>query len=224
MKHYIILGAFIALFFSSQITAQERQDNAWKAVFTDYSLSNSSTIRLETHVRTRDFFANNDQYLIRPSISRKVGKYAAVAGGYTFLSTNTPMHRTIENNIWQQFNFSIPVKRSSYFGWIRLEQRWQTQNNDKSYSARIRFRTGFRFPLRQESATFSPQFVVFNEVFLKIKDNFPYEFNQNWTFIGFQQAINKKMNLLSGYQRITVDKGNQFVHKNVWSSILFYRL
>ena len=73
MKHYIILGAFIALFFSSQITAQERQDNAWKAVFTDYSLSNSSTIRLETHVRTRDFFATNDQYLIRPSISRKVG-------------------------------------------------------------------------------------------------------------------------------------------------------
>ena len=66
------------------------------------------------------------------------------------------MHRTIENNIWQQFNFSIPVKRSSYFGWIRLEQRWQTQNNDKSYSARIRFRTGFRFPLRQNLQPFRP--------------------------------------------------------------------
>ena len=41
--------------------AQERQDNAWKALFTDYSLTNSTTLRLETHVRTRRFFAENDQ-------------------------------------------------------------------------------------------------------------------------------------------------------------------
>ena len=102
------------------------------------------------------------------------------------------MHRTIENNIWQQFNFSIPVKRSSYFGWIRLEQRWQTQNNDKSYSARIRFRTGFRFPLRQESATFSPQFVVFNEVFLKLETTSPMNSIKTGHSLVFSKPSTKK--------------------------------
>ena len=127
MKKYIFLFSLFFLTAALQLKAQERQDNVWKAVFMDYSLSNSSTLRLETHVRTRQFLPENDQYLVRPSISFKVGKFAAVTAGYTFLSTNTPIDRTLENNLWQQFNFSIPVKRSSYFGWIRLEQRWQSK-------------------------------------------------------------------------------------------------
>jgi len=224
MKKYIFLFPLFFLTAALQLKAQERQDNVWKAVFMDYSLSNSSTLRLETHVRTRQFLAENDQYLVRPSVSFKVGKLAAVAAGYTFLSTNTPIDRTLENNLWQQFNFSIPVKRSSYFGWIRLEQRWQSKNNVQNYGARIRFRTGFQFPITAEGASFAPKLVVFNEVFLKIKTGFPYEFNQNWTFIGFQNKLGNQLRLLTGFQRITVDKGASYLHKNVWSSILFYRL
>lgn len=205
-------------------TAQERQDNVWKALFTDYSLNSSTTLRLETHVRTRQFFAENDQYLLRPSVSFKLGNNTAFATGYTLISSNTPQHRTIENNLWQQFNFSLPINRSSYFGWIRLEQRWQSKNNENSYGARIRFRTGFQFPLTKGEKAFSPKLVVFNEVFMHIKDNFPYQFNQNWTFFGFQQNITKKMRLLTGFQRNTIAKGSDYLHKNIWSTLLFYKL
>ena len=222
-----ILYSFTFILFSLvswKSSAQERQDNAWKALFTDYSLSSSSTLRLETHVRTRQFFAENDQYLVRPSISFKLGNNTAFTTGYTLISTNTPQHRTIENNLWQQFSFSLPIKRSSYFGWIRLEQRWQSKNNENSYGARIRFRTGFQFPLGKGEKTFSPQLVVFNEVFMHFQDNFPYEFNQNWTFFGFQQKISNKMRLLTGFQRNTIAKGDNYLHKNIWSSLLFYKL
>lgn len=222
-----ILYTFTFILFSLvswKSSAQERQDNAWKALFTDYSLSSSTTLRLETHVRTRQFFAENDQYLLRPSISFKLGNNTALTTGYTLISTNTPQHRTIENNLWQQFSFSLPIKRSSYFGWIRLEQRWQSKNNENSYGARIRFRTGFQFPLGKSEKFFSPQLVVFNEVFMHFKDNFPYEFNQNWTFFGFQQKINNKMRLLTGFQRNTIAKGDNYLHKNIWSSLLFYKL
>ena len=78
-------------------SAQERQDNAWKALFTDYSLNSSTTLRLETHVRTLQFFAENDQYLLRPSVSFKLGNNTAFASGYTLISSNSPQHRTIEN-------------------------------------------------------------------------------------------------------------------------------
>ena len=222
-----ILYSFTLIIFSLvswKSSAQERQDNAWKALFTDYSLSSSTTLRLETHVRTRRFFAENDQYLLRPSVGFKLGKNASFSTGYTLISTNTPQHRTIENNLWQQFGFSLPIKRSSYFGWIRLEQRWQTKNNENSYGARIRFRTGFQFPLTKNEKAFSPKLVFFNEVFLLLQDNFPYHFNQNWTFFGFQQKINNKMRLTTGFQRNTIAKGDTFLHKNIWSSLLFYKL
>ena len=65
---------FVVLLFTLwQSSAQEKQNNAWKALFTDLSLTNSTTLRLETHLRTRRFFAENDQYLLRPSISFKLG-------------------------------------------------------------------------------------------------------------------------------------------------------
>jgi hypothetical protein len=225
MKKILYTFTIIALSLVSwKSSAQERQDNAWKALFTDYSLNSSTTLRLETHVRTRQFFVENDQYLLRPSVSFKLGNNTAFATGYTLISSNTPQHRTIENNLWQQFNFSLPINRSNYFGWIRLEQRWQSKNNESSYGARIRFRTGFQFPLTNDEKAFSPKFVVFNEVFMHIKDNFPYQFNQNWTFFGFQQAITKKMRLLTGFQRNTIAKGSDYLHKNIWSTLLFYKI
>ncbi len=222
-----ILYTFTLLFFSFvswKSNAQERQDNAWKALFTDYSLSSSTTLRLETHVRTRQFFSENDQYLVRPSIGFKLGNNSTFTTGYTLISSNTPQHRTLENNLWQQFSFSLAIHRTNYFGWIRLEQRWQTKNEATNYGARIRFRTGFNFPLGKEGKAFSPKLVVFNEVFMLVKDYFPYEFNQNWTFFGFQQNIGKKMRLLTGFQRNTIAKGESYLHKNIWSSLLFYTL
>ena len=223
-NRYLYLSVLSLLFAFGQGLSQERQDNAWKAVFTDYSLSASKTLRLETHVRTRRFFTENDQYLIRPSISFKLSKNTAFATGVTYIDSNTSPVRTIENNLWQQFNFSIPIKRSSYFGWIRLEQRWQNKNNETSYGARIRFRTGFQFPLTNGAKPFAPKLVIFNEVFMLVEDNFPYHYNQNWTFIGFTQTISKQLRVLSGFQRNSIAKGDSFLHKNIWSTLVFLKI
>ncbi len=214
----------ITMFFF-KIKAQERQDNAWKALFSDYSLTASKTLRLETHIRTKRFFAENDQYLIRPSIIFKVNRYSSFATGVSFISTNMPGNRLLENNIWQQFSFSLPVKRNKYFGWIRLEQRWIKRGSiSREFSSRIRFRSGFQFPINKKSRVLSTNFIIFNEVFLLIEENFPYRYNQNWTFFGFQQKISNKLILLSGFQRNSILKENGFLHKNIWSTVLFYKL
>ena len=222
-NHFFLLGIMFFLSVKT-IMAQERQDNAWKSIFLDYSLSSSSTLRLETHLRTRQFFSENDQYLIRPSLNFRLGKFSAIAVGYTFLPTNTSLHRTLENNLWQQFNYSFPVKSSDHFGWIRLEQRWQRQNNVQNYGSRIRFRTGFIFPIYKREKSFSQDLIIFNEVFLHIKKSFPYQFNQNWTFIGIQNKFRNRLRLITGFQRITVDKRMFYLHKNVWSTNLLYKL
>lgn len=225
MKNSLILFKTICLFLTVTVSfAQERQDNAWKALFTDYSLNSSSTLRLETHVRTRRFFTENDQYLIRPSISFKLSKNSGLTAGVTYIDSNSPQTRTIENNLWQQFSFSLPIKRSRYFGWIRLEQRWQKKNRSTSYGSRIRFRTGFQFPLTKVEAKFKPELVIFNEVFMLIEDNLPYRFNQNWTFFGFQHNVSPSLRILTGFQRNSIAKGDAFLHKNIWSTLAFYKL
>ena len=226
IKKFTLIFCFVLLSIKPiQLKAQERQDNAWKAVFSDYSLTASKTIRLETHIRTKQFIAENDQYLIRPSIIFKLNKYSNFNLGVTFLSTNMAGNRLIENNIWQQFNFSFPIKKSTYFGWIRLEQRWKKRGGiSEEFGSRIRFRSGFQFPLSKQINNKSPEFVVFNEVFLLIEKKFPYQYNQNWTFIGFQQKISQNLNILTGFQRNSIVKNDSFLHKNIWSSIIFYKL
>lgn len=206
------------------IRAQEREDNAWKAIFTDYSLTASTTLRLETHVRTRRFFTENDQYLIRPSIQLKWTKNAAITAGVTYIDSNTPLNRTIENNLWQQFSFSFPINRNACFGWIRLEERWDRKNRLTNYNTRIRFRTGLQFPLRRQTKGFAPHLIVFNEIFMILERGFPYRLNQNWTTIGFRQKISHNMRFFSGFQRATVSKKEAFLHKNIWSTTLFYHL
>jgi hypothetical protein len=54
MRSYLPFILIIFTFWQSN--AQEQQNNAWKALFTDFSLTNSKTLRLETHLRTRQFF------------------------------------------------------------------------------------------------------------------------------------------------------------------------
>lgn len=213
---------FLAVLYGGTSTyAQERQDNAWKAVFTDFSLSATTTLRVETHLRTRRFFAENDQYLFRPSLGVKLNAYSSLSGGFTLLSTNQSTQRLFERNLWQQFAFSLPVRKSRFFGWIRLEQRWQSQGDQQaSYSSRIRFRTGFEHPLGKAKA---PSLVVFNEVFLVLDQGFPYHYNQNWTFVGVKHRWSKKLVHLSGFQRNTIAKADGFLHKNIWSTLLFYR-
>ena len=47
---------FIVLMSAAfSVQAQELQSNAWNAWYTDYSITASTTLRLETHFRTRDF-------------------------------------------------------------------------------------------------------------------------------------------------------------------------
>ena len=83
------LKIIIVLFFlmAIQTQAQESQQyNAWNALFTSYSLTTSSSLLLEKHYRTKSFYSDQDQILVRPSISRKISKNATLSVGYTYIS------------------------------------------------------------------------------------------------------------------------------------------
>ena len=115
-----------------------------------------------------------------------------------------------------------------------MEQRWIkkpiTSDNkfyslkySNDYNTRIRFRAGFEIIL-VDNVTKNLNFIVFNEVFMILKNVYPYNFNQNWTFFGFKKRLSTKAVLISGFQRNSIFRGGDYLHKNIWSSILFYKI
>ena len=207
------------------VSAQEAtQTQTWKAVFTDLALDSVSSIRLETHYRTFDFFGSRAQYIIRPSYTKKIHPWISLSGGYSYLGNTKAGNTLDEHNLWEQVFFAIPYKKATFFGWLRVEQRLMEQmGSEFAYGARARFRMGLRYPLAA-LVHGKVDFMIFNEVFLLTEGSLPTTFNQNWTFFGFRIPLAPKAILVSGYQRITAGNGAAAVQKNLWSSILFVRL
>lgn len=212
----------ILIFLGSISNAAAQETYSWNAVFADYSIDSVQRFRLETHYRTKEIWGGQQQFILRPSYERKVNKYVNLSGGYSFLNTEKQSVFLAEHNIWQQVFYLLPIKKSKLFGWLRVEERWiENTASAFDYGGRIRFRLGWRTPILKGNKAL--EFMSFNEVFMKTKDFFPNQFNQNWTFIGFRAALTPKATLVTGYQRIHQAKASNIIEKNLWSSILFVR-
>lgn len=221
---------FPSLFFSSMfffgflgqpLFSQETQEyHAWNALFTTHSLTASNSLRLETHYRTQNFYATQQQILIRPSFIRKLSKHASVAVGYTYLDTGLGEQRVQENNLWEQLFVKFPIhSRINFFGWIRAEHRWIGRQNP-NFVSRIRFRNGIDIPLKKDDLSV----LVYNEAFLNFDHSFPSQFNQNWTYFGFSKKLRDNLRLQSGFQRATLNKIGSVLARNIWFTILFWQL
>ena len=154
---YII--GFLKFSFSQQY---DKVNGIWNATFLDFPLSNKISLRTEIHLRTISYLSIWDQHLFRPQISYKRNKNVSWRGGYTYLrnfnedTAADPRIRT-EHNIWEQVQFTLPLKNSSFSTWIRLEHRFQENlpleknRNLKSFdfSSRIRFRLTYQKLLTQ---------------------------------------------------------------------------
>ena len=221
MNYFKVLITGFLFFYLGKSNAQESQSfHAWNALFTSYSLTTSTSLMLETHYRTKNFYATQEQVLIRPSIRRKISENTMLSGGYTHIATGLDDQRITENNLWEQLFFRVPIfHRVSYFGWIRAEHRW-IRKGGTSFVTRLRFRNGLTVPV----APLKLDLLIYNETFLNFSDSFPAQLNQNWSYIGFRKAIARKLHLQSGLQRASIPKNGGITAKNIWFTILFWEL
>lgn len=237
----IIKGiAFVLLMGSFTIlTAQEydKVNGVWNAAFLDFPLSDKMSLRTELHLRTISYFEIWNQQLFRPQLSYKASKNVSWRGGYTYIKnfdqevTADPRVRT-EHNIWEQVQFTLPLKKASFSTWIRLEHRFQESlplEQDRSlrsfdFSSRIRFRLTYQKRLSKADAKVPLNLVFYNEIFtLMNRSGIPFKFNQNWTFLGTRFKLNNKLSVNTGFQKNTIAKsGNNYLKNRLWNTILFY--
>ena len=230
----LLLGSIYTL------SAQEydKVNGIWNAIFLDFPLSDKLSLRTELHFRTISYFNVWNQQIFRPQLSYKASKYVSWRGGYSYLKnfdqdvTADPRVRT-EHNIWEQVQVSVPLKKSSFSTWIRLEHRFQEERplqRDKSlrscdFSSRLRFRLTYQKTLSKPDAKVLWNFVAYDEIFTIMNPNgIPYKFNQNWTFLGFRFKFSEQLSLVSGFQKNNILKSaNNYLKNRLWNTILFYK-
>ncbi len=238
-KKIILALVYIIVFLKFSFSQEyDKVNGIWNATFLDVPLSDKINLRTEIHLRTISYLSIWDQHLFRPQISYKANKNVSWRGGYTYLRNfnkdiNADPRVRTEHNIWEQVQFTLPLKKSSFSTWIRLEHRFQENlpleknRNLRSFdfSSRIRFRLTYQKLLNQTDAKVPLNLVVYNEIFnLLNRSGIPYKFNQNWTFLGLRIKLNEKLTINSGFQKNTIFKSSEKYLKNrLWNTILFYK-
>ena len=234
------LTALILSVLFNFMNAQEydKINGVWNATFLDIPLSDKLNFRTELHFRTISYFGIWDQQLFRPQLSFSVSKNVSWRGGYTYIRNfdqdiSADPRVKKEHNIWEQVQFTLPLKKSSFSTWIRLEHRFQEQfpqQNDGSsqsfdFSSRLRFRLTYQKRLSKADAKTLCNLVIYDEIFSILNPRgIPYKFNQNWTFLGFQLKINDRASLITGFQKNTIAKSqNNYLINRLWNNILFYK-
>ena len=238
IKKIIIL---LLLGVTNNLYAQEyeRVNGFWNATFLDLPISDKVSIRSEFHFRTTSYFKIWDQQLYRPQLSYNPSKNVSWRAGYTYIKgynrdrSAEPRVRA-EHNLWEQVQFTVPLKKSSFSTWIRLEHRFQEElplqmNNEMrsfDFSSRLRFRLTYQKSLSKSDTKTKWNLVVYDEIFSILnRKGIPFKFNQNWTFLGFNIKFNEKANLVTGFQKNMIAKpSNTYLINRFWNSTLFYKL
>lgn len=238
IKKNLALLLLLGSIYSLSAQEYDKANGMWNATFLDFPLSDKLSLRTELHFRTISYFNVWNQQIFRPQLSYKASKYVSWRGGYSYLKnfdqdvTADPRVRT-EHNIWEQVQVSVPLKKSSFSTWIRLEHRFQEERplqRDKSlrsfdFSSRMRFRLTYQKTLSKPDAKVLWNFVAYDEIFTIMNPNgIPYKFNQNWTFLGFRFKFSEQLSLVSGFQKNTILKSaNNYLKNRLWNTILFYK-
>ena len=238
IKKNLALLLLLGSIYSLSAQEYDKVNGMWNATFLDFPLSDKLSLRTELHFRTISYFNVWNQQIFRPQLSYKASKYVSWRGGYSYLKnfdqdvTADPRVRT-EHNIWEQVQVSVPLKKSSFSTWIRLEHRFQEERplqRDKSlrsfdFSSRLRFRLTYQKTLSKPDAKVLWNFVAYDEIFTIMNPNgIPYKFNQNWTFLGFCFKFSEQLSLVSGFQKNTILKSaNNYLKNRLWNTILFYK-
>jgi len=239
LKRSLLLILFIGTYYQS-LRAQEydKVNGVWNAAFLDFPLSDKMSFRTELHLRTISYFKVWNQQIFRPQLSYAPSKNVSWRVGYSYLKnydqdiSADPRVRN-EHNLWEQVQFTLPLEKSSFSTWIRLEHRFEEmlplQKDSKlrefDFSSRIRFRLTYLKRLSQERAKIPLNLVFYNEIFTLMNPRgIPYKFNQNWTFLGFRAKLSKQITLNTGFQKNTISKSAiNYLKNRLWNTILFYR-
>ena len=187
--------------------------NSWFTYLSQLKIDSEWSMSMELHERTGDFFKDQGQILIRPSIDYHIQPNASFSLGYTWINVQPfePINQPIafnENNLWEQALFKYQIKNVKFQNRIRFEHRWiqridenntPIRINGTHYKNRFRYRHTMQFDISKLKN--KPIFLhCFDEIWINQDDWLkPRSLNRNWFYAGIGIQLNESANAQIGY-------------------------
>ena len=218
-------------------TAKEKEVNqqfqTWVSLNSVANFSTHWAIVADVHLRTNDFFQDNNFFFLRGGISYIPNTKFSFTGGYAhmWLAPKITEWSTFadENRIYQQVQMNTKSGKVNIVNRIRNEQRWQEiiindQGSGKNkFSNRVRYLISTTIPIFKKKT--APSLVVSDELLIQFGKDIIYNtFDQNRFFVGIKQTINPKLSFDFGYMNVYQQKSNGYQYDMNHTLRLFFYL
>ena len=238
MKTKILQFLFIVLpFVLLAQTVQKKEVNqqfqTWVSLNSVTKFSQHWGVVADVHLRTNDFFQDNNFFFLRGGISYIPNSKFSFTGGYAhmWLAPKNPTWSTFsdENRIYQQVQMNTKSGNVSIVQRLRNEQRWQeiivndvaTGNN--KFSNRVRYLISTTIPIFKNKK--APSLVLSDELLIQFGKDIVYNtFDQNRFFVGIKQSINPKLSFDFGYMNVYQQKSTGYQYDMNHTLRLFFYL
>lgn len=196
------------------------QVHAWLPVTCNVRFHEKWMMISDMQIRRADVIREEQQYLLRAGIERKITNDLSVAPGYAFVMTYPYGEQPVkshfrEHRAWQQVTTSHRIGRAAMQHRYRLEQRWlQRQQEDKRdeymYLNRLRYRLQVNIPVNKPSIEKGCVFAsLSNEAFIGFGRNVGMNIlDQNRAMAAVGIQLTKSMQAQGGYLNQTILKSN----------------
>lgn len=234
-----VLFLFIISLFSLSVFAQRareisRQNHFWWSINTTAQVSNKWSIIADGHIRRTNFMANNSFYFLRVGALYNLTKNFSIAtgAGHMWLANKTAATElfTNENRIYQQFQLSGAIGKTSTLSRLRVEERWvqKIANNEltDAYRYTTRFRYMFSLTVPVSKNKYIPSLAFADELQMQMGKDIIYNpFDQNRFFTGIKQQVTPSLSFDLGYMLVYQQKlsGYQYTKANTLRWFFYWK-
>ncbi len=218
-------------------TAKEKEINqqfqTWVSLNSVTKFSEHWGVAADVHLRTNDFFQDNNFFFLRGGIAYIPNSKFSFTGGYAhmWLAPRNPTWSTFsdENRIYQQVQMNTKSGNVSILQRLRNEQRWQeiivndVETGKNKFSNRVRYLISTTIPIFKKKT--APSLVLSDELLIQFGKDIVYNtFDQNRFFVGIKQAINPKLSFDFGYMNVYQQKSTGYQYDMNHTLRLFFYL
>lgn len=231
----LLLLLFPVVILAQTVKEKEinQQFQTWVSLNSVTKFSEHWGVAADVHLRTNDFFQDNNFFFLRGGIAYIPNSKFSFTGGYAhmWLAPKNPTWSTFsdENRIYQQVQMNTKSGNVSILQRLRNEQRWQeiivndVETGKNKFSNRVRYLISTTIPIFKKKT--APSLVLSDELLIQFGKDIVYNtFDQNRFFVGIKQAINPKLSFDFGYMNVYQQKSTGYQYDMNHTLRLFFYL
>lgn len=225
---------FIQSANAQQAKSVQQQNHFWWSVNTSAQVSDKWSVLADAHIRRTNFMANNSFYFLRLGALYNVTKNFSIAAGagHMWLANKTAATElfTNENRVYQQFQMSGAIGKTSTLNRLRVEERWVQKIANGGLTDAFRYTTRFRYmfsltvPVSKKK--YIPSLAFADELQMQTGKDIIYNpFDQNRLFTGIKQQVTPSLSFDLGYMLVYQQKlsGNQYTRANTLRWFFYWK-